>query len=144
MSAVRPLEPRLNLRHKTTGGSGTRRKHENVWFHGLYSQRWLTVPHCSSASEQKLRTNNKNYLCTAPVTGASASAQVPFSLASVPLWHPNTEIPPQPRSSFSLDILLFCRSHMKSPVAEQGTGSQNVIRNVGAVGLHQKRHLGTP
>lgn len=66
------------------------------------------------------------------------------------LWVPShSGIPTQkfPRSLVHPSALTSCcfgRSHMKSPVAEQGTGSQNVIRNIGAVGLHQKRHLGTP
>lgn len=89
----------------------------------------------------KISNKHKNYLYTVLVTGASASAQVLLFWGPVPLWHPNREIPPHPRSSFSFDILLFRQGHMKRRVVKPGTGSQNVIYNIGAVGLHKEHRV---
>lgn len=89
----------------------------------------------------KISNKHRNCLYTVLVTGASASAQVLMFWGSVPLWHPNREIPPHPCSSFSFDILLFRRGHMKRRVVKPGTGSQNVIYYIGAVGLHEEHWI---
>lgn len=133
--------PELNPLCKSTEGSETQ---EETRKRAVLRFIHPTMAHCAALFlrfRAKISNKHKNYLCTVLVTGASASAQVLLFRGSVPLWQPNREIPPHPRSSFSLTFCCFRQGHMKRRVVKLGAGSQNFIYNIGAVRLHKERRV---
>lgn len=113
--------PELNPLYKSTEGSETQ---EETRKHAVLRFIHPTMVHCATLFlrfRAKISNKHKNYLCTVLVTGASASAQVLLFRGSVPLWQPNREIPPHPRSSFSFDILLFSSRPHEEAGGETGS-----------------------
>lgn len=105
VSAVHLQRPSLTSGTKPTGGGETQRKHENTRFYGLYTKRWLTVPHRSSASEQKLQTNTRISCLQPGLREPPHPLRFRFLGDSVPLWYPHREIPP---SRVHPSALTFC------------------------------------